>query len=85
VATKNQQHSIVDYLPEQISSTNFAKDLINLAIAAGLEIYKLHLTKNPYVLKYEWRGLGDVVCITLARNKVDFLTYLLEAAQVDPG
>jgi ankyrin repeat protein len=84
-ATKKQYTDIVEYLLEQTENVDFPEDLLLSAVSSGLDIYKLYLSKNPNILRYEWQGLGDVVCRALVENKVDFLTYLLETAGADPG
>jgi hypothetical protein len=83
-ATKKQYKDIVEYLLEQTTNVDFPDDLLLSAVSAGLEIYKLYLSKNPGILRHEWQGLGDVVCLALVGNKVEFLTYLLDTAGTDP-
>jgi hypothetical protein len=51
---------------------------------ARFDIYKLYLVNNPAIWKYEWQGLGTVVCMALAQNNVEILTYLLETVGADP-
>ena len=67
-ATKKGHKAIVEYLLEQTASVDFSEELLLLAVSAGLDIYKAYLAKNPKILRHEWQGLGDVVCLALVKN-----------------
>jgi ankyrin repeat protein len=84
-ATKLRHRTLVEYLLEQTENTDYSEDLIWSALAVGSDIYKLYLAKNPDILKFEWQGIGNVVCSALRRNDVALLTYLLETVGADAG
>ena len=84
-ATNMRHKALVEYLLEQTENTDYPEDLIWSAIVAGYDIYMLYLVKNPAIWKYEWYGLGNVVCMALTQNNVEILTYLLETIGADPG
>ena len=83
-ATRKRHASIVRLLLDYVSTPDLPHELIYSAVGAGIDIYKLYLAKNRAILSYDWQGIGDVVCSTLTRNEVEFLSYLLSIG-ADPG
>jgi ankyrin repeat protein len=81
---KKQHKDNIEYLFEQTANVDFPGHLFS-AVSAGLEIYKLYLSKNLDILGHEWQVLGDAGCLDLVHNKVEFLTYLLKTAGANPG
>jgi hypothetical protein len=76
---------LVGFLLDQTENVDYSEDLIYSALNVGFDMYKLCLVKNPAIWRYEWQGLGNVICVALAQNNVEILTYLLETVGADPG
>ncbi|KAF2007101.1 ankyrin [Amniculicola lignicola CBS 123094] len=83
-ATKKRHVAVVEYLLQQIKSTDFPHDIIDSAVGAGLEIYRLFHTKNPDIIHHEHERLGDAVCWAVSACDPEFLSYLLDNG-ADPG
>ena len=81
---KPRHASTVRLLLDYVSTPDFPHELIYSVVGDGLDMYKLYLAENRAILSYDRQGIGDVVCSTLTRNEVEFLSYLLSIG-ADPG
>ncbi|KIM97608.1 hypothetical protein OIDMADRAFT_181999 [Oidiodendron maius Zn] len=83
-ATELQDYNLVSYLLPKLSAKDTPEELVRLAIGAGVDMYKIYYSNSPTIIDYQWQGLGDVVCLCLARGNIDLLRYVLSIG-ADPG